>query len=153
MADQVRRRRIERIRGQINQESKLFPNRRRSGSGTGFFVTPSGSVLTNDHVIAKCSALSVQPMTGKAVRAEIIQRDGTVDLALLRVRLAGPAPSVAVFRDSPGRMGGGEISVIGYPLHGRVTIKPIFTKGRAIDAWLGGAARPVSHQGRYPARQ
>ena len=87
-------------------------------------------------------------MTGKAVRAEIIQRDGTVDLALLRVRLAGPAPSVAVFRDSPGRMGGGEISVIGYPLHGRVTIKPIFTKGRAIDAWLGGAAgfasRPIS---------
>lgn len=141
VADQVRQRRIQRIRGQINQESKLFPNRRRRGSGSGFFVASDGALLTNEHVIAKCGAVSVQPMTGKPVPAEIVQRDATADLALLRVKLDLPDSSVAVFRDSPGRMGGGEISVVGYPLHGRVTIKPIFTQGRAIDAWLGGEAR------------
>ena len=48
-----------------------------------------------------------------------------------------PPHSVAVFRDSPGRIGGGDILVIGFPLHGRILIQPIFTRGRALDAWTG----------------
>lgn len=149
VADQVRQRRIQRIRGQINQESKLYPNRRRKGSGSGFFVTDAGLLLTNNHVVAKCAALSVQPMAGKPVRAQVIQRDPATDLALLDVTLArtrfSPGPTVAIFRDKPGRMGGGDISVVGYPLHGRVAIKPIFTQGRAIDAWMGDKPK----QGRF----
>jgi S1-C subfamily serine protease len=124
-ADRVRQRRIQRILGQINQDYKLYPNRRRSGSGSGFFVTTDGALLTNDHVIARCKALSVQPMTGNSVRAEIVQRDAATDLALLRVNLSLPATSVAVFQDSPGRIGGGDISVIWFPLHGRIAIRPI----------------------------
>lgn len=143
IADQARQRRIQKIRSQINQASKLYPNRRRTGSGSGFFVTPDGALLTNHHVIAKCDAVSVQPMSGSPVRAEVIQRDAATDLALLRVKLNTPSTPVAVFRDSPDRIGGGNISVVGFPLHGRVAIKPIFITGRAIDAWTGGASQPA----------
>ena len=52
-----------------------------------------------------------------------------------------PPHSVAVFRDSPGRIGGGDILVIGFPLHGRIAIQPIFTRGRALDAWTGDSSR------------
>jgi serine protease Do len=141
VAEQARQRRIQRIRGQIDQPSKLYPNRRRRGSGTGFFVTPAGALLTNNHVIAKCDAVSVQPMSGPAVRAKVDLRDAALDLALLQVDLGTATTPVAVFRNSPDRIGGGTISVVGFPLHGRVAIKPIFITGRAIDAWTGDDSR------------
>jgi S1-C subfamily serine protease len=143
VAEQVRQRRIQRIRGQINQASKLYPNRRRRGSGSGFFVTPAGKLLTNNHVIAKCGAVSVQPRIGQPVRAQVIQRDAATDLALLQVKLNTATTPIAVFRNSPDRIGGGTISVVGFPLHGRVAIKPIFITGRAIDAWTGGTSQPA----------
>jgi S1-C subfamily serine protease len=55
-------------------------------TGTGFVVDESGHVVTNDHVAAGGSVVTVQagPRTQR-VRARIVGRDPSTDLALLRV--------------------------------------------------------------------
>jgi S1-C subfamily serine protease len=55
-------------------------------TGTGFVVDGSGHIVTNDHVAAGGSVVTVQagPRTPR-VRARIVGRDPSTDLALLRV--------------------------------------------------------------------
>lgn len=80
-------------------------------------------------------------MSGPAVRAKVDLRDAAKDLALLQVDLDTASTPIAVFRNSANRIGGGSVSVVGFPLYGRVAIKPIFITGRAIDAWTGDDSR------------
>ncbi|MES2916219.1 MAG: serine protease [Pseudomonadota bacterium] len=82
-----------------------------SGSGTGFIVTETGTMLTNQHVIAGCVSLTVDGHSAK-----VMAEDAVFDLALLQVDgLSGAAP--AVFADSPARLNS-DVTVVGYPLSG-----------------------------------
>lgn len=96
------------------------------GGGTGFFVDAFGHVLTNAHVIAPCSALSVETTDGTEYRAERPQSDPASDLALIETGIA--APGVATFRDKV-RLDGRPVAVIGYPDHGLQRITPEMVKG------------------------
>jgi serine protease Do len=80
-----------------------------SGSGTGFLVTSSGHMLTNQHVVAGCGSLTVD---GRP--ATVLAEDAVFDLALLQVdTMSGDVP--AVFADSPARLNS-DVTVVGYPL-------------------------------------
>lgn len=82
-----------------------------SGSGTGFIVTTSGHLLTNQHVIAGCSSLTVDENP-----ARVLAEDAVFDLALLQVdALAGREP--ASFSGTPARLNS-DVTVVGYPLSG-----------------------------------
>lgn len=79
------------------------------GYGTGFLVTTAGDVLTNRHVIANCTSLSIDGQP-----AVVIAQDQTFDLALLRAEaLEGTAP--ATFAQDPARLNS-DVTVAGYPL-------------------------------------
>ncbi|MBI2278708.1 MAG: trypsin-like peptidase domain-containing protein [Candidatus Brennerbacteria bacterium] len=56
------------------------------GGGSGFFVEPSGYVLTNKHVIAESGAhYAVMTSEGIAYEAETIARDPVNDIAILKI--------------------------------------------------------------------
>lgn len=98
------------------------------GTGTGFFVTRRGAVLTNEHVIRDCGTLTVTP-AGRGERpARVIAREARRDLALLD---AGPtAPDYARFRAGDEVRAGERLTVVGYPLNGLVTITPQLVEGQ-----------------------
>jgi len=56
-----------------------------SGTGSGFVIDASGLILTNQHVIASASDITVQFSTGEERSATVVGSDSANDLALLRV--------------------------------------------------------------------
>lgn len=79
------------------------------GYGTGFLVTATGDVLTNRHVVADCSKLSIDGQP-----AVLLAEDQTFDLALLpAASLTGGTP--ARFAQDPARLNS-DVTVAGYPL-------------------------------------
>jgi serine protease Do len=58
---------------------------RRAGIGTGFFVRADGVAITNAHVVAGASVVSVALRDGTTHRARVVGVDETIDLAVLKV--------------------------------------------------------------------
>jgi S1-C subfamily serine protease len=56
-----------------------------SGTGSGFFVSKLGHVITNAHVVKGCNRVTVGDNANKQVPAEIINTDRSNDLALLKL--------------------------------------------------------------------
>ena len=127
-AKRIKVSRFQRIKRRVSApKKKLFPGKHQRGSGTGFFVSTYGHVLTNEHVIYKCQAYSVTPSGRPPLVAKLIAKDANLDLALLKVNRVPLA--VASFREPLDLLPVEPIAVIGYPLHGRVTIKPVIEIG------------------------
>ena len=57
----------------------------QSGSGSGFFVSKLGHVITNAHVVKGCNRVTVGDNANKQVPAEVINTDRSNDLALLKL--------------------------------------------------------------------
>lgn len=103
-------------------------------SGSAFFVSAAGHLLTNAHVVESCSRLIIsQPGSRTPVPARVLAQDRGNDLALLRVVVAdNPAPPR--FRRQV-RVGE-DVSVFGYPLAGLIASSGNFTRG-AVAALAG----------------
>ena len=61
------------------------PTPKTATSGSGFFVSRSGHVITNQHVVNKCKKVSVGYNAKKQVTADILDADRRNDLALLKI--------------------------------------------------------------------
>ena len=59
--------------------------RKRSGSGSGFILTPDGYAITNSHVVHGQQRMTAETEEGDRVDAEIVGDDPATDLALLRL--------------------------------------------------------------------
>ena len=55
------------------------------GLGSGFFIHPSGILLTNNHVIRHAEEIRALTNEGDELRLRVLARDPAFDLALLRV--------------------------------------------------------------------
>jgi serine protease Do len=80
-------------------------------SGSGFFVSNEGHVLTNNHVVGDCTSIRVFMDQAAAAAARVIARDATNDLALLStalkpLRAAAPRSNVRL---------GESVAAFGYP--------------------------------------
>lgn len=106
----------------------------KGSSGTGFFVSATGHILTNHHVIDGCKVFRVGVPGAPATPARVVASDSTNDLALLKVDLT--ATGVAAF-DSRPRLGS-SVYVYGFPLGGILATTGNFTSG-AITATAGMA--------------
>jgi len=83
-----------------------------STSGTGFFVTEKGHVVTNNHVVEQCSTIKVAIPGSPDTTAYLVARDKTNDLAVLKSTLA---PSVVPALRRIARVGE-SVYVYGFPL-------------------------------------
>jgi S1-C subfamily serine protease len=84
-----------------------------ASTGTAFFVSWEGHLITNHHVVSGAKRVQVQLMSGETLEAQILELDEENDLALLQVeairRPLMVAPRSAVVR-------GQEVFTLGYPL-------------------------------------
>jgi serine protease Do len=114
------------------------PERRAQSLGSGFIIDSSGYVVTNNHVIEGADEVSVILQDNTTLKAEIIGRDESGDIALLKVKSDKPLPTVD-FGDSTQSRVGDWVLAIGNPfgLGGTVTAGIVSARGRDI------------HQGQY----
>lgn len=56
-----------------------------SGLGSGFIISEDGYILTNEHVIGDATDIIVSLTDGKTYDAELVERDKSFDIALLKI--------------------------------------------------------------------
>ena len=77
------RQKIARLEKEKNQKPQPTPETTTSGSG--FFVSKTGHVITNQHVVGDCKRVTVGDNAQKQVTADILETDRRNDLALLKI--------------------------------------------------------------------
>ncbi len=109
------------------------PERRAQSLGSGFIIDASGLVVTNNHVIDGADEISITLQDNTTLKAEIVGRDESTDLALLRVKPDKPLPFVE-FGESDASRVGDWVLAIGNPfgLGGSVTAGIVSARGRNI---------------------
>ena len=100
-------------------------------SGTGFFVTHDGHVITNNHVVANCDKISIHG-EGMSTGAKIVAQDIEHDLALLKA--AFTSPNKAYFNSMRQPLKSGDpVVIIGYPGESWRGHDPIIRTSSIID--------------------
>lgn len=106
-----------------------------SGFGTGFVVSASGHIVTNNHVIDGCSDLKGN-LTGEATMVlRVVSADANNDLALLQPSSTVAFKDFARIRDRSFHSGDSVVA-IGFPYHGLLTSD--FTVTTGIVSSLSG---------------
>ena len=102
--------------------------------GSGFFISPDGYIVTNNHVVDHATEVTVTTVDGKTMPAKVIGTDPKTDLALLKVKEGGNFPYVSFASEAP-RVGDWVIAV-GNPfgLGGTVTAGIVSARGRDIGS-------------------
>lgn len=109
-------------------------------SGTGFFVSSSSHVLTNQHVVDGCVTATVTRAGMPPRQARVVASDAKNDLALLSTDITGI--QVPPFRT--GVRLGESVFVFGFPLSGLLSSSGNFTVGTVTaSAGLGDDTRMV----------
>ncbi len=103
------------------------------GTGSGFYITRQGHVLTAAHVVDGCRQITVTPNGGASVGAQVIATDKQNDLAVL---LGGTPPAVATLRTGRPVRTGEAVVAYGFPLTGALSSGGTLTSG-TVNALTG----------------
>ena len=110
------------------EEPKFVP----ASSGTGFFVTGEGHIVTNYHVVQNCDTTFVS-FDGQQIATKVLAVDKMNDLAILKVNLT-PAKVFSVATEDASLLE--DIIIAGYPLGKKVSAAIKTSKG-SITALAG----------------
>jgi serine protease Do len=109
------------------------PSHPIEAKGSGFIIDASGTIVTNNHVVADARSVAVTMSDGTELPARIIGRDPRTDLAVLKVD-AGHALPFIQLGDSANVRVGQWVVAMGNPfgLGGTVTAGIVSARGRDI---------------------
>ena len=110
---------------------RLPENFEQRGMGTGVIVSDDGTILTNNHVVADASEVTVRLMDKRTFTAEVVGTDEKTDVAILKINASGLLP--AKLGDSDQMEVGEWVVAVGNPfgLEQTVTSGIVSAKGRA----------------------
>jgi len=66
-------------------QRQLPKERTERGQGSGFFISSDGLLLTNAHVVAKASKVTVTLIDGRSYPGKVVGTDDLLDLAVIRI--------------------------------------------------------------------
>jgi S1-C subfamily serine protease len=135
-----------RIQQNVQSPFGLGPETQQSeATGTGFVIDGSGHILTNYHVIAGASNVTVGFDDNKTVQAKVLGTDPQNDLALLSVDTAGLKLDPLPLGDSASAQVGDPVLAIGNPfgLDRTLTTGVVSALQREIQAPNGFAIQHV----------
>ncbi|HSB80941.1 MAG TPA: DegQ family serine endoprotease [Candidatus Methylomirabilis sp.] len=100
--------------------------------GSGFIIRADGYIVTNNHVVADATGITVKLSDGRKFPGTVVGRDEKTDLALVKINAAGLP--VLSFGDSDKLAVGEPVMAIGNPfgLSGTVTRGIVSAEGRSI---------------------
>ena len=115
-------------------ERRRQPNYTRQSLGSGVIIDPKGYVLTNEHVVLQASSILLTLSTEETYSAELIGSDPTSDLAVLKIDVDRPLPTIDM-GDSDDIMIGETVIAIGNPfgLSHTVTTGVVSAVGRSVE--------------------
>lgn len=123
-------------------ERRPVTQEQQSG-GSGFFISADGLIVTNNHVVAggprgdAVDEVTVTLFDGREFKAEIVGRDATSDLALLKIKVTG-VPYVEMESSQKNRVGDWVIA-IGNPLGLGSTVTAGIVSALQRNIGAGGA--------------
>ncbi|MDD8021143.1 MAG: Do family serine endopeptidase [Acidobacteriota bacterium] len=121
----------------LRPDSRNKPREYRQTSlGSGFFISPDGYVLTNNHIVENAVKITAVTIDNKEYEAELVGKDQATDLALIKIK-GKDFPSATLGRSSSIKIGEWVLA-IGNPfgMEHTVTAGIISAKGRQLG--LGG---------------
>jgi V8-like Glu-specific endopeptidase len=145
---------MSRAREQINQEAEKFALEfiktkraqdkspgadeskasKKGASGSAFFVNNKGNIVTNNHVIERCSGPVKVLYNKKEYTAKVIAKDGTLDLAVLNSDVK-PNQYLKLSKKSGDKLD--RVVAAGYPLGYKISDELKLTAGivSATKGW------------------
>ncbi|MFP4845767.1 S1C family serine protease [Winogradskyella sp. PE311] len=104
------------------------------GTGSGVIISPTGYIVTNNHVIKSADKISITLNNNKSYLAELIGTDEATDIALLKIEPEEDLPFMA-FGDSDEAKIGEWVLAVGNPfnLNSTVTAGIISAKSRDLS--------------------
>ncbi len=105
--------------------------RKETARGTGFFVTPSGHLITNNHLVEGATKVTVSLQNGETLPGTVVGTDAKTDLAVIKVE--GKNFPYLEFADTQKIEVGDWAIAIGNPfgLQSTLTVGVVSAKGRS----------------------
>ncbi|MBB4082129.1 serine protease Do [Brevundimonas lenta] len=104
------------------------------GAGSGFFISADGYIVTNNHVVADATEITVRLADERELTARVVGRDENTDLAVIKVE--GDNFPFVTFEETAQPRVGDWVIAVGNPfgLGGTATAGIVSAQGRGIDS-------------------
>ena len=132
---QVCNKAVVHIETQVTDDSSYFDAVPESDTGSGFFISTDGLIVTNYHVIKDASIITVSLHDGSVYEAQLLGSDDENDIAVIKISPTADAQiEILSFGDSDSLVVGQKVIALGNPFGYDRTM---------VTGIISGLSRPI----------